>query len=155
LKINLSTTISKKPSCHELSIDMVIHEGIFKNTVEIVYNETGYNEQPDITSRFGAEVRSRRCTYMIIAISVITRTGYNEKIRLDLGARYILYPISYYYTVFDFYCYPIALFPVLPSFLKTAVNFLCDRLVLYVLTSLVLGFVSSNKVKTGISLSGT
>jgi len=39
-------------------------------TVEIVYNETGYNEQPDITSRFGAEVRSRRCTYMIIAISV-------------------------------------------------------------------------------------
>jgi len=26
---------------------------------------------------------------MIIAISVITRTGYNEEIRLDLGARYI------------------------------------------------------------------
>jgi len=26
---------------------------------------------------------------MIIAISVITRTGYNEQIRLDLGARYI------------------------------------------------------------------
>jgi len=24
-------------------------------TVEIVYNETGYNEQPDITSRFGAK----------------------------------------------------------------------------------------------------
>ena len=58
-------------------------------TVEIVYNETGYNEQPDITSRFGAEVWSRRCTFMIIAISVITRTGYNERIRLDLGARYI------------------------------------------------------------------
>jgi len=54
------------------------------NTEEIVYNE-----RPDITSRFGAEVRSRRCTYMIIAISVITRTGYNEQIRLDLGARYI------------------------------------------------------------------
>jgi len=29
------------------------------NTVEIVYNETGYNEQPDITSKFGAEVWSR------------------------------------------------------------------------------------------------
>jgi len=28
-------------------------------TVEIVYNETGYNEQPDITSKVGAEVRSR------------------------------------------------------------------------------------------------
>jgi len=28
-------------------------------TVEIVYNETGYNEQPDITSKFGAEVWSR------------------------------------------------------------------------------------------------
>jgi len=26
---------------------------------------------------------------MIIAISFITRTGYNEQIRLDLGARYI------------------------------------------------------------------
>ena len=26
---------------------------------------------------------------MIIAISVITRTGYNEQIRLDLGARYM------------------------------------------------------------------
>jgi len=26
---------------------------------------------------------------MILAISVITRTGYNEPIRLDLGARYI------------------------------------------------------------------
>ena len=26
---------------------------------------------------------------MNIAISVITRTGYNEQIRLDLGARYI------------------------------------------------------------------
>jgi len=25
------------------------------STVEIVYNETGYNEQPDITSRFGAK----------------------------------------------------------------------------------------------------
>jgi len=60
-----------------------------RSTVEIVYNETGYNEQPDITSRFGAEVRSRRCTYMVIAISVITRPGYNEQIRLDLGARYI------------------------------------------------------------------
>ena len=58
-------------------------------TVDIVYNETGYNEQPDITSRFGAEVRYRRCTYMIIAISVITRTGYNDQIRLDLGARYV------------------------------------------------------------------
>jgi len=58
-------------------------------TVEIVHNETGYNEQPDITSRFGAEVRSRRWTYMIIAISVITRTVYNEQSRLDLGARYI------------------------------------------------------------------
>jgi len=30
-----------------------------KSTVEIVYNETGYNEQPDITSKFGAEVWSR------------------------------------------------------------------------------------------------
>jgi len=29
------------------------------NTVEIVYNETGYNEQLDITSKFGAEVWSR------------------------------------------------------------------------------------------------
>jgi len=28
-------------------------------TAEIVYNETGYNEQPDITSKFGAEVWSR------------------------------------------------------------------------------------------------
>ena len=59
------------------------------STVEIVYNETDYNEQPDITSRFGAEVRSCRCTYMIITISVITRTGYNGQIRVDLGARYI------------------------------------------------------------------
>ena len=42
------------------------------STVEIVYNETDHNEQRDITSRFGAEVRSRRCTLMIIAISVIT-----------------------------------------------------------------------------------
>jgi len=42
----------------------------YQGTVETVYNETGYNEQPDITSRFGAEVRSRRCTYMITAISV-------------------------------------------------------------------------------------
>ena len=58
-------------------------------TVEVIYNETFYNEQPDITSRFGTEVRSRRCTCMIIALSVITRTGYNEQIRLDLGARYI------------------------------------------------------------------
>jgi len=30
-----------------------------------------------------------RCTYINIAISVITRTGYNEQIRLDLLARYI------------------------------------------------------------------
>jgi len=30
-----------------------------------------------------------RCTYINIAISVITRTGYNEQIRLYLGARYI------------------------------------------------------------------
>jgi len=61
-----------------------------ESTVEIVvHNETGYNEQPDITSRFGAEVRSRRCPYVIIAISVVTRTGYNEQIWLDLGARYI------------------------------------------------------------------
>jgi len=29
-----------------------------KDTEEIVYNETGYNEQPDITSK-GAEVWSR------------------------------------------------------------------------------------------------
>ena len=63
-------------------------EWVAWNTVEIVYNETGCNEQPGM-SRFGAEVRSRRCTYMIIAISVITRTGYNEQSRLDLGARYI------------------------------------------------------------------
>jgi len=32
---------------------------------------------------------SSRCTYINIAISVITGTGYNEQIRLDLGARYI------------------------------------------------------------------
>ena len=31
----------------------------YSHTVEIVYNETGYNEQPDITSKFGAEVWSR------------------------------------------------------------------------------------------------
>jgi len=31
--------------------------------------------------------------YMITAISVITRTGYNEQIRLDLGARYIRFPV--------------------------------------------------------------
>jgi len=30
-----------------------------------------------------------RCTYIHIAISVITRTGYNEQIRLDLGALYL------------------------------------------------------------------
>jgi len=30
-----------------------------------------------------------RCTYIKIAISVITRTGYNEQVRLDLGARCI------------------------------------------------------------------
>jgi len=30
-----------------------------------------------------------RCTCMNIAISVITRTDYNEQIRLDLRARYI------------------------------------------------------------------
>jgi len=32
-----------------------------QSRVEIVYNETGYNEQPDITitSKFGAEVWSR------------------------------------------------------------------------------------------------
>jgi len=30
-----------------------------------------------------------RCTYINIAISVLTRTGYNEQIRLDLRARYI------------------------------------------------------------------
>ena len=30
-----------------------------------------------------------RCTYINIAISVITRTGYNEQIRLDLRARYV------------------------------------------------------------------
>jgi len=30
-----------------------------EHTVEIVYNETGYNEQPDITSNIGAEVWSR------------------------------------------------------------------------------------------------
>jgi len=65
------------------------------STVEIVYNETDYNEQPEITIRFGAEVRSRRCTYMIIAISVITRTGFNEQIRLDLGASYIRF-LRYY-----------------------------------------------------------
>ena len=29
------------------------------------------------------------CTYINIAISVITRTGYNEQIRLDLCARYM------------------------------------------------------------------
>ena len=29
------------------------------STVEIVNNETGFNEQPDTTSRFVAEVRSR------------------------------------------------------------------------------------------------
>ena len=69
-------------------------------TVEIVHNETGCNEQPGITSRFGAEVRSRRCTYTIIAISVITRTGYNEQIRLDLGARYIRF-LLYLNTIFD------------------------------------------------------
>ena len=32
-------------------------------------------------------------TYMITAISVITRTGYNEQIRLDLGARYMRFPV--------------------------------------------------------------
>jgi len=32
---------------------------------------------------------------MIIAISVITRTGYNEQIRLDFGARYIRF-LQYY-----------------------------------------------------------
>jgi len=31
----------------------------YERTVEIVYNETGYNEQPDITSKSGAEVWSR------------------------------------------------------------------------------------------------
>jgi len=30
-----------------------------------------------------------RCTYLNIAISVITRTSYNEQSRIDLGARYI------------------------------------------------------------------
>jgi len=72
----------------------------FSCTVEIVYNETGYNEQPDITSRFGAEVRSRRYTYMIIAISVITRTGYNEQTRLDLGARYIRFLLYFCFKLF-------------------------------------------------------
>jgi len=33
--------------------------------------------------------RFSRCTHISIAISVITRTSYNEQIRLDLGARYI------------------------------------------------------------------
>jgi len=76
-----------------------------KYTVENVYDKIGYNEQPDITSRFGAKVRSRRCTYMIIATSVITRTGYNEQIRLDLGARYIrflLYSVSIDYHLLPF-----------------------------------------------------
>jgi len=68
-------------------------------TLEIVYNETGYNEQPDITSNFGAEVRCRICSYMIIAISVIPRSGYNEQIRLDLGARYIPF-LLYFYSCF-------------------------------------------------------
>ena len=30
-----------------------------------------------------------RCTDIKIAVSVITRTCYNEQIRLDLGARYV------------------------------------------------------------------
>jgi len=30
-----------------------------------------------------------RCTYINIAISVITRTGYNEQVLLGLRARYI------------------------------------------------------------------
>jgi len=36
-----------------------------------------------------------RCTHISIAISVITRTGYNEQIRLDLGARYIRFLLYY------------------------------------------------------------
>jgi len=69
-----------------------------KYAEEIVCIETGYNEQPYITSRFGAEVRSRRCTYMNIAISVITRTGYDEQIWLDLGARCIRF-LLYFYSI--------------------------------------------------------
>jgi len=88
--------ILRKSTIKNLKIGILIKKILIKKTLfsnvttaEIVYNETGYNEQPDITSRFGAEIRSRRCTYMFKAISVITRTGYNEQIRLDLGARYI------------------------------------------------------------------
>jgi len=42
-----------------LSMAFFRWDAFFVITVEIVYNETGYNEQPDITSKFGAEVWSR------------------------------------------------------------------------------------------------
>jgi len=41
------------------TIDVADHIVRNSDTVEIVYNETGYNEQPDITSKFGAVVWSR------------------------------------------------------------------------------------------------
>jgi len=43
----------------ESSMTINLNESNCRITVEIVYNETGYNEQPDITSKFGAEVWSR------------------------------------------------------------------------------------------------
>ena len=48
-------SISFKAALGEVKSVQVRDE--LRRTVEIGYNETGYNEQPDITSRFGAEVR--------------------------------------------------------------------------------------------------
>ena len=49
--------------------------------VEIVYNETGYNEQPDITSRFGATVRDKmidtpqKSSTKSHAVEILGKTG--------------------------------------------------------------------------------
>ena len=38
---------------------------------------------------------------MIIAISITTRTGYNEQIRLDLGARYLRFLLYFQQKIFQ------------------------------------------------------
>jgi len=53
-----TSTLSEMSKLND-RISQQLFKILYINTVEIVYNETGYNEQPDITSNFGAEVRSR------------------------------------------------------------------------------------------------